>query len=366
MTIYLVQAFWIVFLGLLIHPNRSDRRKKEYLILVFLLLAIVSSIRAYSVGADTRNYVGMFNNVQYIGILNTRIEMGFMTYLKFLHIFSDNPRIMLFTSSFICVGVACLFTFFYSKDSIMSMLLYLLMGAYFSQMNVMRQALAVALTEVSFMLMLSNKRDLKRKLVAALLIFLASSVHTIALVAFVPYVLLLRGNNTLEDINLTVGKALLLSFALAIIGFVGYSLIMRIASLVFPQYAYYFNSTWSDANYNASLFAVLISVVFALAGACIFKNKELNGTRRFAVIMIGFSIIFNVLSMRMEIWSRLTGVFSIYTYLLWVPEFTSEIDSIRNRRILNSCIAMFALAYMLVILIFRPEWTLVVPYMVGK
>ena len=99
----------------------------------------------------------MFNNTQYIGIINTRIEMGFMTYLKFLHIFSDDPGIMLFASSIICIGAACMFTAKFSKDPIMSMLLYLLMGAYFSQMNAMRQALALALTEVAFMLVLSNR-----------------------------------------------------------------------------------------------------------------------------------------------------------------------------------------------------------------
>ena len=366
MTIYLVQVFFIVFVGLLIHPNRSERRKKDYLFLVFVLLVVVSGIRAYSVGADTRNYVSMFNNTQYIGIINTRIEMGFMTYLKFLHIFSDDPGIMLFASSIICIGAACMFTAKFSKDPIMSMLLYLLMGAYFSQMNAMRQALALALTEVAFMLVLSNRGGVRRKIVAALLILLASSVHTIALVAFVPYALIVRSKNTSEDTSLTVGKALLRSFALAAIGFIGYSLIMRVVSFLFPQYAYYFSSTWSDANYNASLFAVLISVVFALAGACVFRSKELNSTQRFAAIMIGFSIVFNVLSMRMEIWSRIAGMFSIYTYLLWVPEFTSEIHSVRNRWILNSSIALLALAYMLIVLIFRPEWTLVVPYMVRK
>ena len=146
-----------VSLGLLIHPNRSKKRKRDYLVLVYLLLVIVSGIRAYSVGADTRNYVSMFNNTQYIGILNTRIEMGFMTYLKLLHVFSDDPRIMLFTSSAICVGAACLFTYRFSKDAIMSMMLYVLMGSYFAQMNAMRQALALSISEVAFMLVITNQ-----------------------------------------------------------------------------------------------------------------------------------------------------------------------------------------------------------------
>lgn len=190
-------------------------------------------------------------------------------------------------------------------------------------------------------------------------------MHTIAVVAFVPYALVVRSNNNEEDTNLTVGKTLLRAFGFAIAGFAGYSVIMAIAVRLFPTYAYYFsNSRWSDSNYNAALFNTLISVVFALAGACVFKNKKLNNTQRFAAIMIGFSIIFNVLSMRMEIWNRLAGMFGIYTNLLWASEFTSEIDSVKNRWILNSCIILFALAYMLIVLIFRPEWTQVVPYVV--
>lgn len=157
MTIYLVQVFTIGFLGLLIHPNMSQRRKREFLFLVFLLLTIISGIRAYSVGADTRNYVNMFNNTDYIGILNTRIEMGFMTYLKILHGISDDPGIMLFTSSIICVGSACLFTYQFSKNCVMSMMLYILMGSYFGQMNTMRQAIALSISEVAFMLVISNR-----------------------------------------------------------------------------------------------------------------------------------------------------------------------------------------------------------------
>ena len=364
MTIYLVQVFTIGFLGLLIHPNKSQRRKREFMFLVFLILTIISGIRAYSVGADTRNYVNMFNSTDYIGILNTRIEMGFMTYLKMLHGISDDPGIMLITSSIICVGAACLFTYQFSKNCVMSMMLYILMGSYFGQMNTMRQAIALSISEVAFMLVISNRGGVRRKIVSAILLLLATSMHTIAAVAFIPYALVVRSNEN-ENTGVTVQKTLLRAFGFAVLGFAGYSIIMAIATRLFPAYAYYFsNSQWSDSNYNAALFNTLISVVFALAGACVFRNKELNNIQRFSAIMIGFSIIFNVLSMRMEIWNRLAGMFGIYTNLLWVSEFSSEIQNVKNRWILNSCIILFALAYMLIVLIFRPEWTQVVPYMV--
>lgn len=364
MTIYLVMIFISLLMGIGLRPNVSTRGKKIFLWSSFFILTIISGLRAYSVGADTRNYVSMFDSVEYIGILNTRIEIGFMTYLKFLHIFSDDPRIMLFASSIICVGAACLFTYKFSKDPAMSICLYLLMGSYFSQMNTMRQAIALSFCEIAFMVILTKSRSVLRNTIAGIIIAIAFTMHNIAIVAFIPYALIVRSNGNKEKTDLTAKKALLQAFGLAMIGFAGYSLIMNVTVRIFPAYAHYFSgSRWSDVNYNASLFNTLIAVVFASAGMVIFRNKPLNNTQRFAAIMLGLSIVFNVLSMRMEIWNRIAGMFSIYTYLLWVPEFISKIRGIRNRWILKTSIFMFALAYMLIVLIFRPEWTQVVPYM---
>ena len=363
MTVYLAQVFLIGFLGLLIDPNRSENRKRGYLVLVFLILVIISGLRAYSVGVDTWNYVRIFNNIHFIDALNTRIEVGFLTYLKLLRIFSEDPGIMLFSSSLICVGAACLFTYWLSKDAIMSMTLYVLMGSYFAQMNIMRQSLALSISEIAFIIVLVNGEGLPRKIISGLLLALATSIHTVAFILFVPYVLVIRRNNDHDgDTSLTVEKALLRTSVLALVCFVGYSIVMLVATRLFPSYARYFNSRWSDSNYNAALFNTMISVVFAIAGAYIFGNKKLDVTQRFAAIMIGFSIVFNVLSMRMEIWSRLAGMFGIYTNLLWVSEFSSEIQDEKSRWILNGCVTLLALAYMLIILVFRPEWTQVVPY----
>ena len=128
------------------------------------------------------------------------------------------------------------------------------------------------------------------------------------------------------------------------------------------QYVGYFRGEWSDANYNASLFTTLIKLSFAIVGAIVFRNKKLNKNQRFAAIMLSLTIIFDVLSMRMEIWRRIAGMFGIYIYLLWVAEVTSEIHSAKNRVILNTAIVLFSAAYMLIVLVFWPEWTLVVPY----
>ena len=120
-----------------------------------------------------------------------------------------------------------------------------------------------------------------------------------------------------------------------------YSVIMAVAIKLHTTYAGYFRGEWSDANYNASLFTTLIKLSFAIVGAIVFRDKKLNKNQRFAAIMLSLTIIFDVLSMCMEIWGRIAGMFGIYIYLLWVAEVTSEIRSAKNRVILNTAIYCF-------------------------
>lgn len=372
MTVYILLAAAICILGLLISPWVSRSRAKAYLWLVFIMLLLISGLRAYSVGADTKAYVALFNNISSTSQLSLRFEIGFLKYLQFLHVISTDPRVMLFTSSAVCIGAACIFAYKFSKSPAMSMILYLLMGCYFSQMNVMRQALAMSLLEVAFILILVKQERVSRKVISALLILVATTIHTVAIVGLIPYVLILRDKGTdastsdtiaEEGRHFTAQKMLGVTFIIGAAVFVGYSIVMLVVARVFPAYAHYFYGTWSDSNYNASLFNTLIQVVFAVAGTIVFRNKPLDRIQRFAAVMLSLSIIFNVLAMRMEIWGRIAGMFSIYTYLLWAPEFISEISSARNRYILNITISLCAFAYMLIVLIYRPEWTLVVPYL---
>lgn len=363
MDIYWILVALVFLVAVPIQPHLSKEGAKIYLVIVFAMLFIVSGFRAFSVGADTKEYVKVFYNIGNLQLMKGRYEIGFLRYVELLHKISTNPGILLMVSSAICVGTACVFTYEFSKNPIISMMLYILLGAYFSQMNVMRQAIALSFIEVSFMVLLKNSEGGVQRVISALLILLAATFHTVAIVGVIPWVLVVRSNSEQEEYNyLTAGKMLKNTTWIAGIAFVAYSIIMAVVTKLLPQYAHYFRGEWSDANYNASLFATLIQLSFAVVGAIVFGDMKLNKNQRFAAIMLSLAIIFDVLSMRMEIWGRIAGMFGIYTYLLWVPEFTSEICSAKNRVILNIAIVLFSAAYMLIVLMFRPEWTLVVPY----
>ena len=206
----------------------------------------------------------------------------------------------------------------------------------------------------------------KRKIVAALLILLASTFHTISLLTYIPFSLIVFKSLLTKEEQTTAERGFLRSILFAIIGFLGYAFLVRISTVLFPKYVNYFSNTWSDSNYNASLFNSLIALSFMVCGAVIFKNRKLDSTQAFGVIMVSFFFVFSVLSMRMEIWSRVSGFFGIYTYLYWTPEFINAAHSAKQKRILKDIIILAAFAYMIVVLTFRPEWSGVVPYKIYR
>lgn len=368
MTIYIVQFFLILLMSAGFHPATNEKGRRWFLFLTFVLLSTVSGIRGFTVGADTKDYVRWYENIDYIAINNGRFEAGFTIFLKLLHKISTSPSFLLFISSIICVGTFCFFANRHSKKPTISVLLYILLGAYFSQMNTMRQSLALSITMWSFMLVLDDRENqehkLRRIVISALLILLAASFHTIAIVTFVPWILMIRTGQNEDESKLSVQWAVIRTFFIAVIVFVGYSLIMRVAIAILPRYTNYFYGAWSDSNYFASLIKTLISVVFLTVGAIVLRGRTLTNAQRFSIIMLGLDIVFQVLSMRMEIWGRMAGLFGVYAYLMWVPEFLYEIKLRNNRWIVESAIIVFSFLYMLIVLVFRPEWSMVVPYVV--
>ena len=131
MTVYILEVFFIAVFGLSIKPYLNNHRRRIYLVCVFFVLTTVSGLRGLSVGADTSVYVRLYHNIDLVDFFNTGYELGFIAFLKLLHLISENPQFYLFVSSAICVGSACLFTYHYSKETILSMMLYVYKQSHF-------------------------------------------------------------------------------------------------------------------------------------------------------------------------------------------------------------------------------------------
>lgn len=361
MIAYIVLIFLVLILGLSIKPNRSRQNRKIFIVLSFLVMTIISGFRDFSVGTDTKTYVSLFYNIDVINFSISRFEAGFLYFVKIIHSFIDNPTALLLMSSVICIGISCRFIYEYSDDPILSVLLYITLKPFFFQMTGIRQAIATAFVMVAFMLVM-EQHNMWKTIVAIVFMILAVQFHSTAIVAFVPFVIWVFSKFR-DAIRITPNSIVKWTIITAVAAFLAYPYIMRLVSFVAPKYANYFIGIWGESNYFASFFNTLIQLVFLIVGSIYLRNYEETKIEKFAFIMLFISVIINTLSMRMEIWARLAGMFSIYTGVLFAPMFTSAVEDSKNRVILKSCVFLFSFAYMLVTFIFRPEWDGVVPYM---
>lgn len=346
----------LLFVGIFLKPDYSKQRKKHYILFSFVLLFVISAFRDYSVGVDTKTYINLYSIADKVNIINSRWEPGYIVLLKILRHISNSPAILLFVSSGICVGSTCLFVKKFSKDVTLAIVLYILLRNYFYQMNIMRQMLAVALCLLAFTHLIQG-----RKILAGVFILLATSMHTVAILAFVPYIMWIFRNTRIME-KITPRKAIKWTIFILLGVYIAYPTVVRMVVWLFPKYIGYFTSRWSDTNYFAALINTMIEVVFLIIGAYYLGNKRLDDTEWFALIMLICSITFYALSMRMEIWSKVAIMFRIYTVILWTPAFVRNIRNRKKRLFIKSLIVSFSWMYLLVVFNFRPEWDGVIPY----
>lgn len=361
MTVYFILIFAICIAYFLSRHFKKDQGKKFFLIFSFFALTLISGLRGYTIGSDTGTYVDFFRrvlnsqNFLYL-LLHSRFESGFIIYIKLITLFTSDTTVFLLISAALCIGPVVLIISKYSKNPFISIILYVFLRHFFFGMTGMRQTLAASFFLIAVLIYL-GKNSLWRYIFAAILIAVAVSFHTSAILYFAVFALTVSKKSLI-----TVENCVKLSIIFSVASFVLYALIMRMVAVLLPQYATYFTSTWSDANYNASLFNFLIQFVFLLVGTIFIKTSQSDTVTNFSVTALFFSIVFYALSMRMEIWERAAVGLGIFTAILWAPEFVSRIKKHNNKLFVESAVILFSCAYMIVVETFRPEWASCVPY----
>jgi hypothetical protein len=166
--------------------NGSGERKKKYLIFVFALIALVSSLRGIGVGIDTRQFANAYTEIGYLdwsGAFAMRYEPGFITLCKLLNYFSGNYQLLLIVSSCFILFSFARFIYRNCEDVVMGTYVFLCMP-FAQSLNQMRQYIAVCILLFAIEL-LKEKRYLK----FLLLVLLAASFHYSAIICVVFIVL---------------------------------------------------------------------------------------------------------------------------------------------------------------------------------
>ena len=351
MGIYIFLILFIYILGYIMKPNKIKENRKFYIIIIFSCLAIISAIRDYTVGVDTWQFCADFLRIGEMSFIEaiekTRYEIGFITLCKILYIINTNEQILIIVTSIFIMGAVGKYIYEESTDVIMSSLIFVLLNCYAMYMSVMRQAIAISIILMAYVMFLKN--DKKVKYIISVII--ASFFHGSAIFMLI---LLLLKDRKFEK------KYYYVAILVAIVSFVFSNMIFDVVTLVFPTYAGYKNSSFFASNYFASLINAIVALAFFSYGIMTNKDDDKDREKKnFYSFLILFNFLFYVLTVKINIFARVTTYFNVFN-IIWIPMIIDNLKKNRNsnRIIIISCLAL----YWLVVSIYRPEWYGVIPY----
>ena len=166
-AIYIFVCAWPLFLSSLI------KERKIYVTLAFIPYIAVSALRGFRVGTDTIQFTSVFQTIikaDWNQLHLFRYEPLFTIFSKLLGYLSEDPHILVFSSS-LFMGICAIYaTQKLSQNPILSCCLYGLTLIFFINMNVMRQGMASAIILASLPALLHGNR--KRFILFAIIGFL--------------------------------------------------------------------------------------------------------------------------------------------------------------------------------------------------
>lgn len=355
MQFFLIPTSMLLFLGILI-AIKNKRYEKILSVLFgvisFFTLLILSGLRGLNVGMDTQMYIRLFNRIaasNTLDINNDRFEFGYILYQYIISRFTSDPHILLFLSSLIIL--VFLYIVFY-KDSQLpwfSVLMFIMLMFFYDSMNMMRQYIAIALTCMATHILKKNK-----KLLFVCITIFAGLFHTSA---FVILILL-----PLSYVKLDSPKRYIYIFISTVIA-LGTGKLLPIMIRMMPIYSKYLTSDkYFQQNKLGIVLKTLVYFLFFLIVEYSYR-KNSDGSKKeqveYWMALLGFVI--TLASVNGSILSRMGTYFTIM-FCLSVPNSLVKITRPKSKIYLSIGIIGGCLMYNLVILIWRPYWSGVLPY----
>ena len=372
--IYVGALAAMVALRFLLHEY-TERNKKIFTLCAFLLLSFIAAFRDVSVGRDTASFCNIFSDIWWRGFegalrYQSWTEPGFRLLCAAIGFFTNDPQWLIIVTSLLIHGFISLAIYRQSRNVYLSFFLYMALMLYPYYLSMMRQALAIAI--LLFALEFLKKR---KWIVYALLVLLAFSFHTSAIVFLAAPLLLLI------PVNRKTLSILLPAFAAAAVIATAFASIFVNALLrLFSKYSAYEQSSFDALYYYFAVFAV-----FAVYGAVrlYFTVPATDPARLDApprartaagVDEVGFMTTLMLLGLipaaamtQFGIIERVFKYFEVF-YLLWIPLFLPPFDFDKQKRRLGFraetlFIGFFCLAYFAIVLFMRSaQWYDALPY----
>ena len=245
MTIYICLLL-LVLIGSLFAKSQSSNNK--YVISIFIILFMLYAFRGYSVGRDLEGYSIIYHqsgDYQFFDSSWIYMEPGYVFLMKLCNTIGLTFRAFIY----LIYGVFCIilssFIRKYSKDSLVSIILFICFQFFVFSLSGLRQTLAIGLCTLAFII--GKRNNIKSLLLFIVITLLAATIHKSAVVFFPAYLIM--------RIPLTKLSAIL---------YLGISLVLyqiRPLLLAFLQDREFTNYEFNESLTVGSTFALIVLLI---------------------------------------------------------------------------------------------------------
>lgn len=361
MIIYFVLAGFIPLYGFLTHANRNNFRKKQFVFVVFGIMTLISALRASTIGIDldlhyAKNYE-LISSVNWSDIpifaVSKQYEVGYCYFTKLLTYISTDVQFYIIFTSVVIYGVHGYFFYKKSEDVILSSSLFMFFCLFYMYMNIVRQAIAVSILLMAYLIFSESKKKIHNYVVFVLLVMLASALHSSAILCLI-YLLF-------DKLKFTKIHMLLGIVVTALI-YVGYSSVYKFVLSILggnDKYSSYLGSEEYGVGYMnlQSIYYVIITLGAFLLGyyILVWKDKtshklfakqeyKVKSNESFMLYMSFIAFACRLLIFKMSIITRFTFYFIPFVLILY-PYAISKFKRRSNRIILNLTVYGVCLIY---------------------
>lgn len=359
MFLYIGLSLWMFFLLIIglryeavpITDNEYDIKKANknlkvhrfLFVSTMLVLWAITAFRSIDMGNDTKVYVKYFNIFAREGINSQRtFEIGYQILNVIFSKISNDPHIFLIIMASIMYLFTGIYIYKYSKNILVCTCLFFCtcFTLYFSML---RQGIAMIIALYAYQMMKKN-----RKIIAIILVLLAISFHTSAIVMF----LLFLKDKLFRKKSIVVLMTLFFCFLSAS------GIFNKIFLAILPRYNHYFFGQYAFSGWLAVSYSLIRNLIIY-----ILIDKNIKSDSNSSVVRMNFILLlmFTAFGYSVNLFTRAGE----YFYLIAIVELVNIIQygtNMKNRKFWLATICIVSLIMFNVTLIYRPNWNHLYPY----
>lgn len=315
----------IIYLILNILFKWSTNNKISFYINIVILTIVTGTVyERIGGGGDFDNYRIGFNSILQADFPDK--ELGFYYLNLFIRKFTDDYSIAFFIFIFIINYLILKTIYKYSSNIELSLLMYVIMGGYFTSTNITRQYIALAIYVYSIKYLID-----KKYIQYFILGLIAFQFHTTAIVIIIISLII-------RILNESISKHYFMYFIIINLTIVIEPLIRQIGMNLFYE-------GYSDGFffYGSDVLHYVVQLAFVFLYMININRLKSNQTK-FFINLATVASAFTLLSRNMVLYARFASYFSIF-HVIATVNVMSEIENKKEKRLLYYCIGVGLLVY---------------------